>query len=209
VLEHHLVKEGYNVSRAIDGHQALSLLNAQGFDLIILDIMMPDIDGYEVCRRIRRKGIKTPIIFLSAKTAEFDEILGLEIGADDFIRKPFSVKTFRSRVKALLRRKGSSETSPDTIRIRGIEIQRSSYTVFVDGKKVKFPRREFELLAFLAANPNKVFSRNLLLNQVWSDEVYVIDRSVDVHINRIRKKLTPYRDILETVVGIGYRWNTG
>ncbi|MBN2600862.1 MAG: response regulator transcription factor [Candidatus Marinimicrobia bacterium] len=208
MLKHHLLKEGDFVTLASDGARALSLFIKHKYDLIVLDIMMPEMDGFEVCRKIRSEGDRTPIIFLTARTDEFDEVLGLEIGADDFIRKPFSIKTFQSRVRALLRRSDSPVIDTEKIQIKGIEIRKSSYNVLIDGSQVDFPRKEFELLTFLASNPNKVFSRSSLLNQVWSDDVYVVDRTVDVHIGRIRKKLGPYRDLLETVVGIGYQCNT-
>lgn len=204
MLRHHLGKAGYNVSEAGDGGKALDIINKQHFDLIILDVMMPGKDGYEVCQIIRAQGNKTPIIFLTAKTEEFEEVFGLEIGGDDFISKPFSIKALLSRVKAVIRRSDKTNEKQETIQIKGIEIRMNSYDIFVDKKKVDFPRKEFELLAFLAANPNKVFSRNTLLNKIWSDNVVVIDRTVDVHIGRIRKKLGPYRDLLETVVGVGY-----
>lgn len=206
MINHHLVKEGYLVTQAKDGVKALDLLDKQRFDLIVLDIMMPEMDGFEVCRRIRMKGNKVPIIFLTARSDELDEILGLEVGADDFIRKPFSIKTFISRTKAVLRRAELTNDGVEDIRIKGVEIRKGSYNVVIDGVPVDFPRKEFELLLFLASNPDKVFTRNSLLNQIWSDDVYVVDRTVDVHIGRIRKKLGPYRDFLKTVVGIGYQW---
>lgn len=206
MINHHLVKEGYLVTQAKDGVKALDLLDKQRFDLIVLDIMMPEMDGFEVCRRIRMKGNKVPIIFLTARSDELDEILGLEVGADDFIRKPFSIKAFISRTKAVLRRAELTNDKVEDIHIKGVEIRKGSYNVVIDGVPVDFPRKEFELLLFLASNPDKVFTRNSLLNQIWSDDVYVVDRTVDVHIGRIRKKLGPYRDFLKTVVGIGYQW---
>ncbi len=206
MVNHHLVKEGYLVFQAKDGRKALDLTDKQQFDLIVLDIMMPEMDGFEVCRRIRLKGNKVPIIFLTARSDELDEILGLEVGADDFIRKPYSIKTFMSRIRAILRRAELTNDRVEDIRIKGVEIRKGSYNVLIDGVPVDFPRKEFELLTFLASNPDKVFTRNSLLNQIWSDDIDVVDRTVDVHIGRIRKKLGPYRDILKTVVGIGYQW---
>ena len=207
MLRYHLAKNGYDVVKAYDGDTAIDILKRETVHLMILDVMMPGRDGYEVCQMIRSEGDQTPIIFLTARTEEIDEVLGLEIGGDDFIRKPFSIKSLISRVRAVLRRYEEKESNENILSIQGIEIHLNNYDIFIDEEKIDFPRKEFELLTYLAKNPNKVYSRDELLNQVWSDNVYVVDRTVDVHIGRIRKKLGRYRDIIETIVGVGYRCN--
>lgn len=207
MLRYHLVKNGYDVVKAYDGDTAIDILKRETVHLMILDVMMPGRDGYEVCQMIRSEGDQTPIIFLTARTEEIDEVLGLEIGGDDFIRKPFSIKSLISRVRAVLRRYEEKESNENILSIQGIEIHLNNYDIFIDEGKIDFTRKEFELLTYLAKNPNKVYSRDELLNQVWGDNVYVVNRTVDVHIGRIRKKLGRYRDIIETIVGVGYRCN--
>lgn len=207
MLRYHLAKNGYDVIKAYDGDTAIDILKRETVHLIILDVMMPGRDGYEVCQMIRSEGDQTPIIFLTARTEEIDEVLGLEIGGDDFIRKPFSIKSLISRVRAVLRRYEEKESNENILSIQGIEIHLNNYDIFIDEGKIDFTKKEFELITYLAKNPNKVYSRNELLNQVWGDNVYVVNRTVDVHIGRIRKKLGRYRDIIETIVGVGYRCN--
>lgn len=207
MLRYHLAKNGYDVVKAYDGDTAIDILKREAVHLMILDVMMPGRDGYEVCQMIRSEGDQTPIIFLTARTEEIDEVLGLEIGGDDFIRKPFSIKSLISRVRAVLRRYEEKESNENILSIQGIEIHLNNYDIFIDEGKIDFTRKEFELLTYLAKNPNKVYSRDELLNQVWGDNVYVVNRTVDVHIGRIRKKLGRYRDVIETIVGVGYRCN--
>jgi two-component system alkaline phosphatase synthesis response regulator PhoP len=207
MLRYHLAKNGYDVVKAYDGDTAIDILKRETVHLMILDVMMPGRDGYEVCQMIRSEGDQTPIIFLTARTEEIDEVLGLEIGGDDFIRKPFSIKSLISRVRAVLRRYEEKESNENILSIQGIEIHLNNYDIFIDEGKIDFTRKEFELLTCLVKNPNKVYSRDELLNQVWGDNVYVVNRTVDVHIGRIRKKLGRYRDIIETIVGVGYRCN--
>jgi two-component system alkaline phosphatase synthesis response regulator PhoP len=207
MLRYHLVKNGYDVVKAYDGDMAIDILKRETVHLMILDVMMPGKDGYEVCQMIRSEGDQTPIIFLTARTEEIDEVLGLEIGGDDFIRKPFSIKSLISRVRAVLRRYEEKESNENILSIQGIEIHLNNYDIFIDEKNINFTKKEFELITYLAKNPNKVYSRDELLNQVWGDNVYVVNRTVDVHIGRIRKKLGRYRDIIETIVGVGYRCN--
>ena len=207
MLRYHLVKNGYDVVKAYDGDTAIDILKRETVHLMILDVMMPGRDGYEVCQMIRSEGDQTPIIFLTARTEEIDEVLGLEIGGDDFIRKPFSIKSLISRVRAVLRRYEEKESNENILSIQGIEIHLNNYDIFIDEKNINFTKKEFELITYLAKNPNKLYSRNELLNRVWSDNVYVVNRTVDVHIGRIRKKLGRYRDIIETIVGVGYRCN--
>lgn len=212
LLSLNLLKEGYEVYTATNGDEAIDLLNTIKPDLIVLDIMMPEKDGLETCKYIRNhpdlKDIY--IFFLTAKTDEIDEILGLEVGADDYISKPFSPRKIVTKVKALFRRTGKDATvsniNKDIIKVRGVEINRLSYTVKVDGKEVKFLHKEFELLYFLMKRPDVVYSRNELLNNVWDENAYFIDRTVDVHVTKIRKKLGAYAKYIKTVSGVGYKF---
>lgn len=209
-LQYNLVQEGFDVIIAYDGKEALSKISGKP-DLIVLDIMMPVLDGYEVCRRIRdTKGFETtPIIFLTAKAGEYDEILGLELGASDYIQKPISPKKLIARVKSNLRKNdGKSETVKSKIEIGPLVIDREQYVVYLNGKEKVFPRKEFELLYYLANNPGKVFSRDTLLKDVWGTDVFVVDRTVDVHIRKIREKLDKNFDLIETIKGVGYRFKS-
>lgn len=210
LLTYNLTKEGYDVVPAFNGREALERVSGR-IDLVILDLMMPEVDGYETCRRLKAAPgtASIPIILLTAKSGELDEILGLELGADDFIQKPISPRKLVARVKAMLRR---AEYAADdgqehqTIRAGRLEINRTTYTVRLGSKEIFFPRKEFELLALLAANPGKVYSREMLLNNIWGTDVYVIDRTVDVHIRKIREKLAGDEGMIETVKGVGYRF---
>jgi two-component system alkaline phosphatase synthesis response regulator PhoP len=211
-LQYNLVQEGFDVISAYDGVEALSKIS-QKPDLIILDIMMPKMDGYDVFKKIRETpGFETlPIIFLTAKAGEANEILGLEIGASDYIQKPISPKKLVARVKSNLRKIESSageKATPAKISLGPIVIDKDKYVVYLNGKEKVFPRKEFELLYYLANNPGKVFSRDILLKDVWGTDVYVVDRTVDVHIRKIREKLDKYEDFIETVKGVGYRFKS-
>ncbi len=213
LLRYNLEKEGYIVKTASDGAQALKIAETGPLDLILLDVMMPEVDGFEVCRKLRSTTLHaaTPIIFLTARTGELDHILGLELGADDYIQKPISPRVLVARVKSVLRR--STETvktetivMPEMLSVGELEINRQNYTVRVEGRETFFPKKEFELLAFLASNRGKVFSREVLLNRIWGENVYVVDRTVDVHISKIREKLGGDGELIETVKGVGYRF---
>lgn len=208
LLRSNLEKEKYNVIEASDGVQALEKIQKHDINCVVLDIMMPGKDGYEVCREIRKNGQTMPIIFLTAKDDEFDEVLGLEIGGDDYVKKPFSIKSLISRIKSNLRRMeyANQSESKKIITTNGLKINQNDYTVKIDDEEVFFPRKEFELLAYLAANPDEVFTRDHLLNTIWGEETYVVDRTVDVHIGRIRKKLGKYKNRIKTVVGVGYKF---
>jgi two-component system, OmpR family, alkaline phosphatase synthesis response regulator PhoP len=214
LIAYNLSKEGFAVLTAADGNEALSKVAQSKVHVIVLDVMMPGMDGYEVCRTIRSQEAtsKIPVLFLTARSAEADEIIGLEIGADDFIQKPVSPRVLVARVKSILRRSEmnnpviSEDVSKEHITIEGIEIDRASYRVRVDGSEVFFPRKEFELLFFLAAHPGRVYSRDTLLNQVWGDGAFVVERTVDVHIFKLREKLGRFGEKIETVKGVGYRF---
>ncbi len=209
-LEYNLNQDGFEVITAYDGLEALQKVTMKP-DLIILDIMMPDIDGYEVCKRIRENKAyaEIPVIFLTAKGAEADEIKGLELGASDYIKKPISPKKLIARVNANLRKTSKDEKNqPVSLEIGPLKIDREKYAVHIDGNQAVLPRKEFELLYFLANNPGKVFSRDSLLRTVWGADVYVVDRTVDVHIRKIREKLAEYSDLIETIKGVGYRFKS-
>lgn len=210
-LQYNLVKEGYTVLTAFDGREALSKLY-ENPDLIILDIMMPGLNGFEVYKQIRKtRGFEeTPVIFLTAKSSEVDEISGLELGASDYIRKPISPKKLLARVKSNLRKNKPDyyKEKPAHVTAGPLVIDRDSYTVFIDDKEEIFPRKEFELLYFLAKNPGKVFGREALLKEVWGTDVFVVDRTVDVHIRKIREKLNKFSDLVETIKGVGYRFKS-
>ncbi|MCL5028214.1 MAG: response regulator transcription factor [Bacteroidetes bacterium] len=211
-LQYNLKQEGFDVISAYDGIEALSKIS-ENPDLIILDIMMPKLDGYEVCKRIRSESgfENTPIIFLTAKAGEVNEILGLELGANDYIQKPISPKKLIARVKSNLRKKELEpveKKSLSKVKIGPLLIDKDQFTVRIDGKEKVFPRKEFEVLFFLANNPGRVFSREALLKDVWGTGVYVVDRTVDVHIRKIREKLDKHSDLIETIKGVGYRFKS-
>jgi two-component system alkaline phosphatase synthesis response regulator PhoP len=210
LLRYNLAREGYEVHVAHDGKQALEKAHAKP-DLILLDLMMPVLDGFETCKRLKSDpGTSSiPVVFLTARSGEVDEILGLELGADDYIQKPISPRRLVARVKTLFRRlESSGEPGPDSaiIRVGRLEINRTNYTVKLGGKDIFFPRKEFEVLALLAANRGKLFSREMLLNAIWGSDVIVVDRTVDVHIRKIREKLGEDAAVIETVKGVGYRF---
>ena len=206
----YLEKEGFEVILAGDGRQAVNGFNREKPNLIILDILMPYMDGYEVCREIRKVSL-VPIIFLTAKSDTFDKVLGLELGADDYIVKPFDVKELIARIKAVLRRfdsdKGEKEKEDEVI-YDNININLSNYELKINDKVVEMPPKELELLYFLAKNPNKVFTRDQLLSSVWDYDYFGDSRTVDVHIKRIREKIENKSEKwnLKTVCGVGYKF---
>jgi DNA-binding response OmpR family regulator len=211
LLTYPLRKEGYDVIPALDGREALERLREDNFDLVVLDVMLPRIDGFDVCRAIRSRST-VPIIMLTAKTEETDKVLGLELGADDYITKPFSVREFRSRVKAVLRRASFAQPEAqfeEPIDAGGLHIDFEKRTVLVRGEPAQLTYVEFEILAALARAPGRVFSRTMLLERVWGDSAYRDPRTIDVHIRHLREKLeaepkTP--ELILTVRGVGYRF---
>lgn len=208
-LAYNLTQEGYDVISANNGEKALEMLPEKP-DLIVLDVLMPKMNGYETCAKIRENEAfkNVPVLFLTAKISEMDEVHGLSLGADDYITKPISPKKFIARIKANLRRTTaeSEEKNKVLINIGPLEIDREKYTVHIQGEQVIFPRKEFEILAFLAARPGKVFHRDKLLSEIWGSDVLVVDRTVDVHVRKIREKLGPQADLIETIKGVGYRF---
>jgi two-component system, OmpR family, response regulator len=210
LLSYPLRKEGYEVVAARDGRQALDRFAEIRFDLVVLDVMMPKLDGIEVCRRIRARS-QVPIIMLTARDDEVDKVLGLEIGADDYITKPFSVREFRSRVKAALRRTKMMGTGATEKMISNgeIEIDFSRRTVRIRGEQAELTYVEFEILAAMARFPGRVFDRATLLERVWGDSAYRDPRTVDVHIRHLREKIESEPrapEYLFTVRGVGYRF---
>jgi len=210
-IKYNLEEDGFEVVSATDGEEGLKMMSHDP-DLVLLDIMMPKLDGYEVCRKIRANKAteKTPVIFLTAKSSEFDEIKGLELGANDYITKPISPSKLVARIKATLRNsiraEFSFEDAANLIKYGPIEIDRDKYIVVVDSEEKIFPRKEFELLFFLLNSPGIVHSRTALLKYVWGSDVYVVERTVDVHVRKIREKLGAFQDLIETVKGVGYRF---
>jgi DNA-binding response OmpR family regulator len=211
LLSYPLRKDGYEVVQARDGKEALELFGESEFDLVVLDVMMPRMDGLECCRRLRASS-PVPIIMLTAKSEEVDKIVGLELGADDYITKPFSVREFRSRVKALLRRSAMARGPDDgegVIEEGALRIDPLKRTVTVDGEPVELTFVEFEILMALAGSPGRVWSRDQLLGQVWGGSDYRDPRTVDVHIRHLREKIEKEPaspEYLLTVRGVGYRF---
>lgn len=210
LLEYNLEQEGYNVLLARNGVEAIEKTREHEPDLIILDVMMPKMDGIEVCERLRKDArLRTiPIMMLTARTEEEDKVEGLDVGADIYLGKPVSVSVVVSQTKALLRSARRHADPPDEIQIHNLRVDRDRYLVYQQNgegeeKELRLPRKEFELLYFLASNPGKVFSRQEILDEVWGRDVYVVDRTVDVHVRKIREKIGS--KYIETVKGVGYR----
>lgn len=207
LLSYNLKKEGFKVKSYFSGKDVLEAIDKDIPDIIILDIMLPDIDGLEVCKTLRSDKDKKniPIIMLTAKSTEIDKIVGLELGADDYITKPFSIKELIARIKAVLRR--AKLKQEDKIKhISGLEINPDKFEIKVDGKKINLTAKEFKLLMALINSENKVLSRNYILETVWGNYTDVYDRTVDVHIKNLRTKLGKYGKNIKTVRGIGYMW---
>lgn len=206
VVKLYLKKEGYEVTEAGNGAIGLDLFPGKPYDLVLLDIMMPVMDGMEVIKRIRAQS-NVPVIMLTAKGETFDKVLGLELGADDYIVKPFDPKELVARVKAVIRRSNQEERS-EIIEYPDLKIDMQNYQVTYRGNELQMPPKEIELLHFLAARPNKVFTRDQLLEQVWGFEYFGDSRTVDVHIKRLREKFReeePWR--IKTVWGVGYKFD--
>ena len=208
LLRLYLTKEGYQTVMAYDGNAAVQAFEEHQPALVLLDVMMPGMDGWEVCRKIRAVS-DTPVIMLTAKGETFDKVLGLELGADDYVVKPFDTKEVVARIKAVLRRcSGSSKNKDGVIRYDNLSLDMSRYELKVRGKVVEAPPKELELLSYLASHPNRVFTRDQLLDEVWGFEYYGDSRTIDVHIKRLREKLEGASDEwgLKTVWGVGYKF---
>lgn len=209
LLKLYLEKEGWGVIISHDGEEAVVKFNALKPDIVLLDIMLPELDGWQVCREIRKKS-NAPIIMITAKSETFDKVLGLELGADDYIVKPFDTKEVIARIKAVSRRIGQSGTESEVKEVRydKLVVNMTRYELRVDGKVMDTPPKELELLFYLASNPNRVYTRDQLLDEVWGFEYYGDSRTIDVHIKRLREKLEGVSDkwALKTVWGVGYKF---
>lgn len=211
LLRIYLEKEGCSVVLAGNGEEAISKFDEEDPDIILLDVMMPKLDGWQVCRELRKKS-ECPIIMITAKGETFDKVLGLELGADDYVVKPFEPKEIVARIKAVLRRTGKANAENDKkeVSFDKLTVNMTKYELKVDGKVVDTPPKELELLFHLASNPNRVYTRDQLLDEVWGFEYYGDSRTVDVHIKRLREKLEGVSEkwSLKTVWGVGYKFET-
>ncbi|GAA4520904.1 MULTISPECIES: response regulator transcription factor [Sphingobacterium] len=208
LISYNLNKEGYQVCTAINGRQAIEVAKKENPDLIILDVMMPEMDGIESCRQMRAlpEFKSTFIIFLTARSEEYSEIAGFNVGADDYIAKPIKPRALMSRINAILRRNNpeQTETPSHKLTISDLVIDREEFLVYKSGEKVVLARKEFELLFLLASKPNKVFTRDQILKAIWEDSVIVTNRTIDVHIRKLREKIG--EDYVATVKGVGYKF---
>ena len=205
-LSYNLKREGYTVFKAKNGRKGLEIAREQQPHLIILDVTMPEPDGIETCRAMRAiPELKASlIVFLTARGEDYSQLAGFKAGADDYITKPIVLSVFTSRVKALLRRYNHTEEQQSIMTLPGMIIDREKYLVIREGKEIKMPRKEFELLLFLTSKPNKVFSRNEIFTNVWGNDVIVGDRTIDVHVRKIREKIG--MDNIKTIKGVGYKY---
>ena len=206
LLKFNLETEGYNVKTASSGKEGIEV--AENFipDLILVDIMMPDMDGIEACRRLREKDkfTSTYILFLTARVEEYSEVAAFDAGGDDYITKPIKPRALLSRINSFYKRQYSKKSSKNVVKIDNLSIDKDSYVVKLNNEEVFFPKKEFELLYFLATHPKKVYSRESLLRNIWGIDVHVVPRTVDVHIRKIREKLG--QDYITTIKGVGYRF---
>ena len=206
LLKYNLESEGYHVKTASSGKEGIKVAGEFNPDLILVDIMMPEIDGIEVCRKLREidKFISTYILFLTARVEEYSEVAAFDAGGDDYITKPIKPRALISRINSFYKRKSSNKSSKKVVKIKNLLIDKESYIVKLDDKEVFFPKKEFELLFFLASNPKKVYSRESLLRNIWGINVHVVARTVDVHIRKIREKLG--QELISTIKGVGYKF---
>ncbi len=209
LLRLYLEKDGFETLVVNDGETAVQYVAKYSPDLILLDIMLPGLDGWQVCREIRKTS-EIPIIMLTAKGETFDKILGLELGADDYVCKPFDTKEVVARIKAVLRRTNDKQNQVDEVRYDKLRINLTNYELVVDSKRIDTPPKELELIYHLASNPNRVYTRDQLLDEVWGFDYYGDSRTVDVHVKRLREKLENVSDewSLKTVWGVGYKFET-
>jgi two-component system alkaline phosphatase synthesis response regulator PhoP len=207
LLKYNLEKGGYEVKVAGDGLKAVEIAKKFTPDLVLLDIMMPKIDGVETCRLIREipEMQQAFVVFLTARSEEYSEVAAFDVGADDYITKPIKPRALMSRISAMFRRETKKTPQSTVITFGDLTIDRTSYTITLKNKEINLPKKEFELLHFLAQNPNKVFSREDLLQNIWGSDVYVLARTVDVHIRKVREKIGD--DYITTVKGVGYKFS--
>ncbi len=214
LIRDQLVAEGHSVDQAFNGQAAVEAASKAVPDLVILDWMLPDLDGLTVCRRIRQEHVM-PIIMLTARAEEIDRVLGLEVGADDYVTKPFSMRELLARVRAMLRRVelderrrpvAAAEGVEPTISVAGLTVDTSSHTARLAGQDLKLTPKEFQLLQLFVSNPGRAFSRDFLIERIWQGDFEGYDRAVDTHVTRLRRKLGPLGDSIQTVWGVGYRF---
>lgn len=205
IIKEYAEFEGYEVAQAEDGMQAVEMVKNQDFDIIIMDVMMPKLDGYSACKEIR-KIRQIPVIMLSARGEEYDKLFGFEIGVDDYVVKPFSPKELMARIRAVLNRASASQHTEDVIRYEGLEINFTAREVKIDGERVSMTPKEYDLLFYLVKNMNIALSREKLLEEVWGFDFYGDDRTVDTHIKMLRNSLGKYRNLIVTLRGMGYKF---
>ncbi|HAS35891.1 MAG TPA: DNA-binding response regulator [Flavobacteriales bacterium] len=205
-IGYNLKKESFKVFKASNGKEAIEVAKKELPEVILLDVMMPEMDGIETCQELRQvEGLESAlIVFLTARSEDYSQIAGLEAGADDYITKPVKPKVLLSKLKAMLRRKDSGKTKVSSQKIDGLVIDRDRYLVIKDGKELNLPKKEFELLSLLASSPGKVFNREKILSKVWGDDVVVGDRTIDVHIRKLREKIG--EGFIKTIKGVGYKY---
>ena len=208
VINYNLLKEGFDVCSALDGEEGLALIKKEVPDLVLLDLMLPGLDGIEICRKLKTdySTRSIPIIMVTAKGEESDIVLGLGMGADDYMVKPFRPRELMARIRSVLRRGDFIEEGEGLVSIDELVIDINRHEVKLEGKKIVLTAMEFKLLHFLASHPGQVFTRENLLNHVSSDDTFIIDRNIDVHIRSIRKKLDKHRELIETIHRVGYRF---
>jgi two-component system alkaline phosphatase synthesis response regulator PhoP len=211
LLQYNLEKEGYRVLSSLDGAEALKRIPEKTPDLILLDLMLPGVDGLTICKKLKSdpKTAHIPIVMLTAKAEESDKVVGLELGADDYVAKPFSVKELMARVKAVLRRFEKAGEGSPVQKFKGLTLDRTRHVVLLKDKSLELTAKEFELLDYLLTHPGRVLSRDVLLNNVWGYDYFGTTRTVDVHIRRLREKLGGYAEYLKTVKGYGYQFEEG
>ena len=197
---------GYEVYEAGDGEEAIRMTEEERFDLVILDIMMPNLDGFTACRQIKAKR-DVPVIMLSARTEEYDKLLGFELGIDDYVTKPFSPKELMARIKVILER--NKVYTGSVIRFEGLEVNEEAHVVKVDGKEVRLTNKEYDLLVFFLKNRNVALTRERILNEVWGYKFYGDERTVDTHVKMLRQSIDPYGEKIITVRGVGYKLHEG
>lgn len=206
LLSYNLQREGYNILTAHNGKEALIKAELKP-DLIILDIMLPEYDGLYVLKKLKENELtaKIPVIFLTAKSSEIDEVVGLELGADDYIVKPISLPKLKARIKNVFRKEFKEKNEQNVINFGNIEVFPEQYLIKIDNKNVYFTNKEFQIILYLIKHVGKVVDRETLLKKIWGEDVYVIDRTIDVHIRRIREKFGKYSNYIETIKNVGYR----
>ena len=206
VIKEYAEYEGHTVYEAVDGMQAVDMAKEQDFDIIIMDVMMPRLDGFSACKEIR-KFKNTPILMLSARTEEYDKLFGFEMGVDDYVVKPFSPKEVLARIIAIIKRnKSGNEPVGETVKFEGLEINFTARDVFIDGEKANLTPKEYDLLFYLVKNKNIALTRNKLLEEVWGYDFFGDDRTIDTHIKMLRNNLGPYRKFIVTLRGMGYKF---